>query len=144
MPLRSVVYFCTIPLFFLTLASGCGSSTPPLTSVTGTVSYQGQPLNTGTIVFTPDSAKGAEGPISTGKIMADGSFSLTTGNAVGAAPGWHRITVVSISEASASIPGQRFTVPVSLIPVKYRNPESSDLTREVKNSAKNVFHLNLQ
>lgn len=131
-----------VGLIVLFLA-GCGSSdSVPLVKVTGTVSYQGQPLPGGMIVFTPDSAKGGQGPFASAMIQPDGSFTLSSGDAVGAAPGWHRITVVALSDGASS-PGSRYSVPVSLIPEKYRSGDLSGLTREVRAGQENAFHLNL-
>jgi hypothetical protein len=125
------------------LLTGCGSSAPgPLVPVTGTVAYRGQPLPGGMIVFTPDSAKGGQGPISSATIQPDGSFSLSTGENPGAVPGWHRITVVAISEGETNM-GSRYPIPVSLIPEKYRSGELSGLSREVRPGQENTIHLNL-
>jgi hypothetical protein len=125
------------------LLAGCGASTPPLAPVTGTVSYRGQPLPTGMIVFTPDTDKGSSGPISHAPIQPDGSFSLFTGDSSGAVAGWHRITVVAVSDVEADPSGQQYPVPVSLIPERYRSADMSGLTREVRLGEKNVIHLNL-
>lgn len=124
------------------LLAGCGSGTGPLVAVTGTVSYQGQPLPGGMIVFTPDSAKGTQGSIGSAKIHPDGSFSLSTGDSSGVVPGWHRITVVAISDSVPSS-GQPYPIPVSLIPEKYRSGDLSGLVREVRTGQENTFHLNL-
>ena len=52
----------------LLLVVGCGSRG----TVTGTVSYKGQPIPAGTIVFTPDSGEPAvNAPIADGKYTAD-------------------------------------------------------------------------
>jgi hypothetical protein len=125
------------------LLTGCGSSTPPLAEVAGTVSYRGHPVPGGLIVFTPDPAKGSTGPIARSRIQPDGSFTLQTGDTPGAAAGWHRITVVSASERQAGQAGYRYSVPASLIPEKYRSADLSNLSREVRRGEKNVIHINL-
>jgi hypothetical protein len=94
------------------------------------------------VVFTPDSAKGSSGPIACGKIEPDGSFVLKTNNAPGAPAGWHRITVVALSDADAVEAG-KFSVPISLIPERYRSPDLSGLSREVRLGEKNEIRLNL-
>lgn len=51
----------------LPFACGCGSG-QPLGTVTGTVSYQGEPIKSGTIVFEVDGARPATGKIVDGRI----------------------------------------------------------------------------
>jgi hypothetical protein len=125
------------------LLTGCGTSTPPLAEVSGTVSYRGQPLPGGVIVFTPDPAKGSSGPLASSVLQSDGSFVLQTGTATGAAAGWHRITVVSIRDPEVNPGPYQLAIPPSLIPERYRNPDLSGLSREVHLGEKNVFQLNL-
>ncbi len=61
---RSVVRFsfwmlACVPALYLT---GCGESGPTRYGVSGTVTYKGEPVPYGDIVFEPDSSKGNEGP----------------------------------------------------------------------------------
>jgi len=123
----------------------CGCGRPPLTPVQGKVSYKGTPLQGGVIVFAPDSTRGERGAIAVGKIREDGSYTLYTGEAPGAAAGWYRITVSALASASFSAPaGQGFNFPQSLIPEKYRDPEQSLLACEVKASRTNSIDFNLE
>jgi hypothetical protein len=135
--LRLVV---AVGLLFL---AGCGSSTPPLAPVSGTVAYRGQPLPGGIVVFSPDPAKGSSGPLATARIDSEGRFTLKTGDTPGAVAGWHRITVVCVNEHDPGIQGQKFAMPPSLIPERYRCADLSGLSREVRMDDKNEFHLNL-
>ena len=57
--------------------AGCGSSKPPLTTVTGTVSYDGKPLERATVSLTPDGGDGTSKPAN-GITDSDGNFTLTT------------------------------------------------------------------
>jgi hypothetical protein len=132
-----VVLFASLSL------AGCGTGTPPLAAVSGHVSYRGQPLPSGVIVFAPDSAKGSNGPVASAVIQSDGSFTLRTGESSGAAVGWHRVTVVCISDPDPDATGSRYTVPVSLIPEKYRSADLSGLSREVRGGQTNEINLNL-
>jgi hypothetical protein len=63
-------------------------------------------------------------------IQADGSYVLRTGDAWGAVAGWHRVTVVSF-DASA-------------LPARYRDPEQSGLSFEVRPNQDNTININLE
>ncbi len=135
---------CRLVLPFLgLLLAGCGTSTPPLAEVSGTVTYHGQPLPGGVVIFTPDESKGSTGPIATATIQPDGRFTLQTGPTPGAVAGWHRVSVVSVSETDPTPAGYQFAIPTSLIPERYRNPDLSGLSREVHRGEKNVLAINL-
>jgi hypothetical protein len=116
----------------LLAAAGCGSGPAPLAAVRGKVLYRGAPLAAGTIVFTPDTARGCRGEIAFADIRPDGTYDLMTGASYGAAPGWHRITVCALLPATATPPGQPPALPVSLLPPRYRDPRISGLACEVK------------
>jgi hypothetical protein len=124
-------------------AAGCHRGTPSLAQVRGTVSYRGSPLRGGVVVFTPDASQGASGPLAHAEIQPDGSYVLHTGEAAGAVPGWHRVTVVAVQAAPPPAPGERFAVLHSAVPEKYRDPDLSGLTREVKAGEANVIDLDL-
>jgi hypothetical protein len=126
-------------LFFLV---GSKPAAAPLQLVTGKISYHGQPLQTGLIVFTPDTSRGASGGMAVGQIRADGTYTLQTGEAQGASPGWYRITVAAVSPTATPAYGQAFPIPYSLIPEKYRDPDLSSLASEIKPKANtNDFDL---
>ena len=59
----------------------------------------------------------------------------------GIPPGWYRITVMALANPEA---GQAFAIPRSLLPDHYRDPESSDLSREVLPGQDNDIELDLQ
>ena len=123
--------------------AGCTAPEEPLAPVHGQVFHNGAPLPGGTIVFTPDPTRGGNGPSARAEIQADGRYVLRTGDQYGAAPGWHRVTIVAVLPAPAPAPGQRFSHPRSLLPLKYRDPELSGLHGEVKPGEDNAidFHL---
>ena len=56
---------------------GCGSSHPPLTVVTGTVTYDGEPLADATVAVMPDGGDGTAKPAD-GKTDKNGNFTLVT------------------------------------------------------------------
>jgi len=124
------------------LTAGCGRA--PLTPVQGKVAYKGFNLHGGVIVFTPDGTRGERGSIAVAKIREDGSYTLLTGDAPGASPGWYRVTVSAVANSSLAQPGgPGFTYPQSLLPEKYRDPETSLLTCEVKSGRTNNIDFNL-
>jgi hypothetical protein len=137
------VLSCCLSAACLLLLAGCGDEQPKLAIVHGKVSHDGVPLPGGTIVFTPDSARGNVGPLARAEIQPDGTYSLRTGDQAGATPGWHRVTVVSVEVAALPPPGQRFALPHSLLPPRYRDPDLSGLTCEVKPAQDNVLDFNL-
>jgi hypothetical protein len=132
-----------VAVALVTLAAGCGRGRPALNPVHGKVYYQGKALGSGTIVFTPDASRGGNGALARSEVQADGSYSLRTDQAYGAAPGWYRVTVMAVKAPGKPAPGQRYAVPQSLLPERYRDPELADLVREVKDGRENDidFHL---
>ena len=142
--LRLAWFIWLTALLFLGMA-GCGGSADPasLARVDGQVIYQGQPLTCGTIVFVPDPMRGNHGPLASATIQRDGSFVLSTGDASGAVPGWHRVTIVALEEKPAVEPGRSFAVPRSLLPDKYSDPDLSGLSWEVKPGQENHVQFSL-
>ena len=77
---------------------GCGVSHPPLTVVTGTVTYDGEPLADATIAIMPSGGDGITKPAD-GKTDAEGNFTLMTtfpegGPTAGAFEGAYTLRVV--------------------------------------------------
>jgi hypothetical protein len=114
-------------LVLTALAAGCG---PRFGDVAGKVSFQGQPLTTGTIAFY-DQANG----VASSPIQADGTYAV---HKVRAGP--VRITVAmptGISFAGPQGPGAGPLLPflppaVPWLPARYQDPEQSGLTFEVE------------
>ncbi|MCC6123336.1 MAG: hypothetical protein IT426_00065 [Pirellulales bacterium] len=102
-------------LLFLALFPGCGAHE---SSVTGKVTLDGIPLNSGTAVFYP--RKG--GAAAYGSIQPDGSYKIETGASKGLAAGEYAVTVVA-----ATPPEPGFEFGKLLTPVRYGKVESSDL-----------------
>jgi hypothetical protein len=120
-----------VPL--LACLAGCGSY-----KVSGKVTYKGQPLHTGIVVFTT-----ADGWTGTSQIKADGSYSIAN-----VPPGTAKIGVESFGEQAKAPrnpkikiqrrpkdehtppPAAADNAPVQL-PVKFKKPETSGLTCEV-------------
>jgi hypothetical protein len=140
MSIPSLRAVCAAGLLFL--AAGCGAESLELAPVRGKVSYRGQPLRSGSIVFAPHPVRNGPGPLARADIQPDGTFQLKSGTTLGAVPGLHRVTVVAVTETPA-VPGQRFTRPRSLLPEKYRDPELSGLSYTVEAGRENVVNFNL-
>ncbi len=126
-------------LLLLLLGAGCNRDAPQLASVRGRVFYHDTPLSSGTIVFTPDPGRGGRGPLARADIQPDGTFTLSTESEAGAVTGWHRITVLAVSPATADASGQARLI----LPRKYSDPELSGLVREVRAGEENSFELHL-
>jgi hypothetical protein len=128
---------------WLLLAAGCGSDEDELNPVRGTVYYHNVPLTQGTIVFSPDTRRGGHGELARAEIQRDGSFVLKTGDKFGAAPGWHRVTVVAVETSAKPSDGWNFAEHRTLVPLKYRDPELSNLEFEVKPGIPNTADIRL-
>lgn len=128
----------------LLAAFGCSTSVNEPTEVHGKVLYKEQPLRNGTIVFAPDNRHGATGPLMAAEIRPDGSYELTgTTTGGGVRAGWYRVTVVAV-EPTLPQPGGRFSVPRSLVPEKYRDPDLSGLGCQIAAGKKNRIDFRLE
>ncbi len=125
----------------LAAVSGCGSGSPlHLAPVRGTVTYRGEPLRHGEVVFAPQGA--TPGPQAVGHIRPDGSFRMRTAGRNGAVLGNHVATVhcrrkVSEEEARNLVIGE------SLIPDRYWKEDQTPLRFEVKEGS-NVYPIVLE
>lgn len=116
-------------LLLLPLA-GCGQGEPTLLPAEGRILYRGQPVDAGTIVFTPDAERGNTGPLAWAEIQADGRFRLRSNEKEGIVAGWHRVT---ISGSCQSL----------ILPTHYRDPERSRIIREIKPGSAEPLELQL-
>lgn len=116
------------------LLGGCGESLPTTVPVTGKVTFKGEPLTDGTVSFHPQEiAEGLPKRTATGKLQADGSFTLSTFRTEdGAVPGTYRVTVHSyLSEPGSSNDDQKVGEYKWRIPPRYGDPLQSGLTADV-------------
>lgn len=125
------------------LIPGCEETTPPLALVSGRVSYQNQLLPRGAIVFVPDADRGNNGRLAQGTIHPGGLYTIQTDGKAGALPGWYRVTVIAVVESGSGHYRSGASTPRSLVPEKYRDPQLSDLTCEVKAGRENIINFNL-
>jgi hypothetical protein len=84
-------------------AAGCGSDNGlDLARVSGKVTYKGEPIKNGTIIFQPDESKGTTGPQAIGTITSDGSYILSSETAGdGAVVGHHKIGILGLEDKPA-------------------------------------------
>ncbi|WP_139228664.1 transthyretin-like family protein [Planctomicrobium piriforme] len=128
---------------------GCGHSTdlPETADVEGVVTYQGQPLSSASVIFSPES-----GPIAMGVTDQNGVFHLKTQGSDGAKIGNHQVTVQAMGipggGAVTSVDpktGRDLTVKmVSQIPEKYGIVGESGLTAVVERKKQNEFRFDLK
>ena len=123
---------------------GCQKSDlPQRAPVEGTVTLDGEPLTTGWVQFTPDTAAGNRGPVAVGPIDTNGRYRLKTDSNEtvpdGAVLGTHRVSI----EARAPRTSEIDTLPRLLIPERYTTAETSGLTAEVKPITVNEINFTL-
>jgi hypothetical protein len=112
---------------------GCGPE-PAGLSVSGEVTFQGKPLDQGTITFSPEDGQGT---FSGGQIQ-DGRYLVPAEN--GLAPGKYTVRIMSIAGGGATTGGledEPASEPKERIPLRY-NLETT-LEAEVKESGENKF-----
>jgi hypothetical protein len=119
---------------------GCGTADDSArrVPVSGRVTYNGEPLGTGSVIFRPDARRGnTETHEARGAIDAQGNYRLATqtgsGPKEGVAPGWYRVAVVAVKEADKSARRRAGLPPPDqpLIPPKYANPDTSQIAIQV-------------
>jgi len=121
---------------------------PKLGKVTGKVTYNGKPVTSGHVVFTPAEGKGGEtGQTATGEIASDGGYEMTTFNTGdGAILGQHIVTVqVRSGEMPKPKPDSTidYVLPKSALPSTYSSAEKSPLRYTVKEGS-NTYNIELK
>jgi hypothetical protein len=121
------------------LIAGCGDSRGRV-PVTGTVLFDGKPLESGAIRFG-----GEQGAAGVGQIV-NGSFSLSeTGSQNGVLPGSYEVLISSWIEERGSVRKDgSFSPGITRIPLLYLDPAKSGLTAEVKKGQTNRFTFELK
>ncbi len=140
-----------LALFFL----GCGGpatdpNRPKTVPATGSVTYQGSPVEGATVMFVSTSGQGRGAVANTD---ASGRFTLTTFEAGdGAIPGSYKVTISKSILEGAPEEGATGTEPgvepdagtaKDLVPAKYKDANQSGLTAEVKDGESNDFTFEL-
>lgn len=120
----------------VSLTGGCGSKAPPgPATVRGKVTFNGQPVAGGLVLFTPDPHRGGRGKPARGETGPDGAFSLRLDAATHIPAGWYRVSILPApavpDPASEAAP----------FPPKLARPDQSGLEREVKPGQEHVFEF---
>jgi hypothetical protein len=135
-------------VLLVALIAGCDSG-PKLVKAGGTVKYKGAPLPDAQVTFMADEGSAP----SIGRTDEEGHFTLSTGGKPGAPIGGGKVAITAvrqkraISEAEAvSMTSEQIAANhESLIPAKYNNFISSELTATVSNDpAANDFLFELK
>ncbi len=133
-----------IALSMLPAAVGCsGGDGLPRESLSGTVTLDGQPLESGLIQFEPTKP---DIPTMTGGEIKNGSYSVPRSE--GAVPGPYRVLITSnpkeaeIDPDEGEMPGMVPMPKAAGIPSKYN--AQSTLTAEVEAGGNNVFDFDLE
>jgi hypothetical protein len=154
---RRIAPCVAIAVVALIGCSGSADERQKVVPVSGSVTYNGQPVAGATVVFlTKGSSPGA-----TGQTASDGTFRLTTyDEGDGAAPGRYSVTVTKLEGAASGDPNAPFdpvadmeaaarkTAPPpparSLLPTKYSTAAQSPLEFTVEASGNNRFEIELK
>jgi hypothetical protein len=124
------------------LAVGCAdiSDVPKTVAVSGVVTYNGEPLTRGEVVFVPKDT--TVGRSSRGEIGPGGKYSLTTfREGDGVIPGEYSIFVSSYEDPPPPTEEEAANPPAAppkgkpAIPTRYLDPKTSGLTATVGDSA---------
>jgi hypothetical protein len=139
-------------LLIIAAMHGCGPSQPSTTKVTGTVTYNGEPVEGATVVF---GAASEGGRAATGVTDSAGKFTLTTfEQGDGAVPGSYTVAIsktetiggMSAEEEHAAMEAGEEVEEAETIqhlPEKYLNGPTSGLTAEVTADGRNDFTFEL-
>jgi len=125
------------PLALTLLFLGCGSGHPAVAPVKGKVLLDGQPLHTGSVNTLRGAGRGAHG-----EIKSDGTFVLRTfAKSDGALLGTHKVAVAAYDGTGPKTPETPYGK--LLVPQRYTNPETSNLSIEVDSGGTDSVVLEL-
>jgi hypothetical protein len=101
------------PLVLTLLVCGCGSEGIARYELSGTVTYDGQPVPKGFVTITPDTSKGNEGP-GGGAEIVDGKFRTPSGKGIIGGP--HVVRIVGYDGVPTRMEGEELPDGKSLFP----------------------------
>lgn len=122
------------------LPGGCGKSKEPLpTTVRGRVTFQGQPVVGGLVVFAPDPERGFTGPPARAETNANGEYVLQIEGRPHIPAGWYRVAI-----AGAPIRDPLEVSNRAAFPEPLSRPDQSGIVREVMAGRDNVFEFGIE
>ena len=130
---RGWLLLAILGAFALSSVVGCGGVRR--VPVSGTVTLDGQSLNGGHLVFTPDAAKGNTSRISCTSPIKDGRYDLETNamtraeSGAGVPLGWYKVTFRVLEESTKKHP----LAPIN-VNEKFKSFEKTPLAVEVKDN----------
>jgi hypothetical protein len=143
-----IINFALAILALVPALIGCDSG-PKLVKAGGVVKYKDAPIPGADVVLVPD----GDGQTALGRTDEQGRFILATSGRPGALAGSYKVAItaarpkreVSPSEAVTMTSEQIAANRLDLVPVKYNNPVSSELTITVsRDPASNEFVFDLK
>lgn len=130
-------YLRVMHILFLTcVTTGCGS-TNSLVSVTGKVTYQGKPLDHGSITFVSRTSRQATGEIERGEIVGVTTTAVNDGIAAGD-------YLVAITSHDRSEKYKNSMTAPSVIPLRYADIVTSGLKATIQPNHDNVLQFDLE
>lgn len=119
---------------------GCSRRAAPATStVSGKVTFQGEPLAEGLIVFAPDPDRGGKGKAARGDLGSDGSYQLAIDGDKMIPPGWYRVAIAPAPRFERGSVRDRTPFPLEL-----SRPDRSQVVREVRAGQDNRFEFTIE
>jgi hypothetical protein len=125
-----------LPVVFLLSLAGCSAS-DGLYPVTGQVTYQGKPLEHGSIVFVSPKSRQITGDIERGEIVRVSTTNADDGIAAGE-------YMVGITSRDQSEKYKNSMAPPSIIPIRYADASTSGLKATIQPNTKNVLRYELE
>ena len=131
-------FFCALVALALLVSPGCGGSDQlESVEISGTVTFDGEPVKEGEIVFRAADAqvRSCGGPITDGKFSFKGS------------PGAKKVEITAMREVpgkmdTTSNPGEESPLMEMYIPAEYN--DETTLTADVPESGKKTFQFDLK
>lgn len=124
-------YTAFVALTCLAFLHGCSPSGPPTYTVTGEVTYNGQPLSKGQISFMPKDGQVAP----TGGVIVDGKYTLSS------LPGDKHVEITASREEGQVDPAMGKAPQRQYIPAKYNTATTLDANVTSGGPNKFDFHL---
>lgn len=125
--------WCCLGVLSLVAAAGCGKS-EELGQITGLVTYQGSPVNSGTVVFENRSL----GVSVRASLDSEGRYQVRTHDRDGLPPGTYQVAVTSTMIGSGASPfvggveEKSYQPTGPPVPAKYHKVSTSGLSADVK------------